>query len=334
MDETRGGAAPLVIRGPAELIAAIPYMLGYHPAMSVVGIGIDGPGGACAVRLGLDVTADAAAHLAALLGAHGFTEVMLVCYGPPEAADPAMDLTCAALAEAGIDIGDALRVHDGGFWSYLDRRIADVPLRPTTVEVQAVVNGLVALPSREELTASVAPLPDPVAAAVARETARAARLPLDPTAGLRLVREVMAGVGSGRPPPDLPEIARFTVALGAVRLRDEAWVRIDPQDLYAQREFWLHVLRRTARAYRPAPACLLAYCAFLSGDGALANVALDVAEEADPAYTLGDLLRQMMEVGVHPSAVRMRMTPEDLARAYADPPDPGGGDPDSLTTKQ
>ncbi|GAB2845790.1 hypothetical protein GCM10022221_51410 [Actinocorallia aurea] len=325
MDETRGGAAPLVIRGSAELIAAIPYMLGYHPAMSIVGVGLDGPGGACAVRLDLDVSKEAAAHLAGLLAVHGFTEVMLVCYGPPEAADPAMAAVRAALTELGIDVGDALRVHDGEFWSYLDRKLAGLPLRPTAVEVQAVVNGLVALPSREELAASVAPLPDPVAAAAAREAARAERVPLDLAEGLRLVRGVMAGIGSGRPPPGIPEVARLTVALGRVRLRDEAWVRIDPRALHAQRGFWQYVLRRTARTYRPAPACLLAYCAFLSGDGALANVALDVAEEADPAYSLADLLRQTLEAGVHPSEAFLTMTPEDLARAYADPPDLGTG---------
>ncbi|MDX6739924.1 DUF4192 domain-containing protein [Actinocorallia sp. A-T 12471] len=321
MDETRGEAAPLVIRGPAELISAIPYMLGYHPARSVVAVGTDGPHGACAIRLGLELPPGSAAHLAALLTAHGFTEAMLVCYGPAEHSDPVMNRTCVALAHAGIGIVDALRVDDGRYWSYMTRQAEGVPLRPTAVEVQAVVNGLVALPSREDLVASVAPLPDPVAAAVARETARAERRPLGLAEGLRLVREVMAGVDSGRPPPGIAEVARFTVALSQVRLRDEAWVRIEPKELHAQRAFWLHVLRRTAPPYRAAPACLLAYCAFLSGDGALANVALEVAEDAAPGYSLADLLRQTMEAGVHPSTASMRMTPEDLARAYADPPE-------------
>lgn len=321
MDETRGGAAPLVIHGPGELIAAIPYMLGYHPADSVVAVGTGGPAGSCAVRHGLELTVEAAEHLAGLLSAHGFRGAMLVGYGPAEDVGPSMARTRAALARLGLQVHDALRVHEGSFWSYLSPGDPPAKLTPTAVEVQAVVNGLVALPDREELAATVAPLPDPVASAVLRATERAERRPLDLPAGLRLVRRVMTAVGSGRPPPGLAELARFTVALAEIRLRDEAWVRIDPRALPAQREFWLHVLRRTAPHRLPAPACLFAYCAFLSGDGASANIALDLAERADARYSMADLLRRTLDAGLHPTEAVVRMTPEDLARAYADPPE-------------
>ncbi|MCD0451802.1 DUF4192 domain-containing protein [Actinocorallia sp. API 0066] len=322
MDETRGDAAPLVIRGPGELIAAIPYMLGYHPAHSLVAVGVGGPGGACAVRHGLELADGVAAHIAGLLSVHGFGGALLVGYGEAAVADPAVASARRALARVGLEVWDALRVHDGRYWSYLRPAEAGVPLTPTTLEVQAVVNGMVALPSREDLAAFVAPLPDPVASAVARETALAERQRFDRAAGLRLVREVVAGVGSGRPPPGLAEIARFTVALSRVRLRDEAWVRISPNALPEHRDFWLHVVRRTAPAYRPAPACLLAYCALVTGDGALANVALDLAEREDPHYSMAALLRRALTSGIHPSAALVRMTPEDLAAAYEEPPDP------------
>ena len=53
-----------------------------------------------------------------------------------------------------------------------------------------------------------------------------------------------------------------------------------------------------------APATLLAVCAWLRGDGAMANVALARALDSDPAYTLARLLAQALARCVPPAELR------------------------------
>jgi len=94
-----------------------------------------------------------------------------------------------------------------------------------------------------------------------------------------------------------------------------------------------------------APAALLAFVAWQSGDGALANVALDRALADDPRYSMALLLRQVISAGAPPSMARLPMTPEEVAASYDDAedddaaedadydhePDPDVHDPDPLS---
>jgi Domain of unknown function (DUF4192) len=61
---------------------------------------------------------------------------------------------------------------------------------------------------------------------------------------------------------------------------------------------------------------LLAFVAWQSGDGALANVVLDRALADAPGYSMALLLRQVIAAGVPPSLARLPMTPEEVAASY------------------
>ena len=63
-------------------------------------------------------------------------------------------------------------------------------------------------------------------------------------------------------------------------------------------------------------AFLLAFVAWQSGDGALANVALDRALADDPRYSMALLLRQVIIAGAPPALARLPMTPEEVAASY------------------
>ena len=78
------------------------------------------------------------------------------------------------------------------------------------------------------------------------------------------------------------------------------------------------MVRRAQPGYVPAPAALLAFVAWQSGDGALANVALDRALADDPRYSMALLLRQVITAGAPPSLARLPMTPEEVAASYDD----------------
>lgn len=320
LDDSRRRSSPLVIRDAGDLASAVPYMLGFHPSDSLVAIGCGGPRGSCALRYDLSLPPPAARHLAEVLSFHGFETAMLAGYGPRERVAPAVEFAGRALRAAGIRVLETVRVHQGRFWPALLEGGEGSALATTALEVQAVLDGMVALPDRAGLAATIAPLPDPVRARALRETALVGgKVPV--AEGLALVRGLAAGVERGGPPPAPPLIARLSVALSELRVRDEAWVRIDPGSLPRHKEFWRHVLRRTAPPLLAAPASLFAYCAFVSGEGGLANLALELALEADPSYSMALLLREAVASGMHPSTAVIGLTPEDLADSYRDPPE-------------
>jgi hypothetical protein len=78
------------------------------------------------------------------------------------------------------------------------------------------------------------------------------------------------------------------------------------------------VLRRVAEPFAAAPACLTAYAAYLSGDGALANVALDRAIAVDAGYSLAALLRDIMLSGIPPERARLHVTSQALHDPWDD----------------
>jgi hypothetical protein len=123
------------------------------------------------------------------------------------------------------------------------------------------------------------------------------------------------------------------VTLADLRVRDDAWARMDPKHRAAHRRLWIDVVRRATEPYVPAPASLLAFTAWQSGEGALANIAIERALAADPGYSMAHLLGQAVDAGLPPSAARLPMTPEEVEASYADtgrdravglPPSAGG----------
>jgi hypothetical protein len=92
---------------------------------------------------------------------------------------------------------------------------------------------------------------------------------------------------------------------------------MDPKHRAAHRRLWTDVVRCAAESYVPAPASLLAFTAWQSGEGALANIAIERALAADPAYSMAHLIGQAVDAGLPPSAARLPMTPEEVEASYA-----------------
>jgi len=135
--------------------------------------------------------------------------------------------------------------------------------------------------------------------------------------GLRAVSDAVRTYRSGERISGDDEIAWLTVTLADLRVRDDAWARMDPEHRESHQHLWTDVVRRAEPRYVPAPACLLAFTAWQAGDGALANVALARALESDPGYTMALLLLEAVGGGLPPSAARLPMTPEEVAASYA-----------------
>ena len=71
----------------------------------------------------------------------------------------------------------------------------------------------------------------------------------------------------------------------------------------------------------PTAAALLAFVAWQSGDGALANVALDRALADDPRYSMALLLRQVITAGAPPSPGASCSMKRPASAAYTERPE-------------
>jgi hypothetical protein len=139
-------------------------------------------------------------------------------------------------------------------------------------------------------------------------------------AGLETVRAAIDWYRAGSVITDRGRIAFLAVSLADLRVRDDAWARMEPEHRARHLRLWTDVVTGATAEFVPAPASLLAFTAWQCGDGALANVALDRALAADPGYSMARLLGQAIRAGLPPSAARMPMTPDEVADSYSPSP--------------
>ena len=161
------------LSSPADVLAAVPHLLGFHPVRSLVVIGAGGPRGR--IRLGfrydLPDPPDAAAarqiagHAVAVLAERRATTVIAVGYGQGRLVTPLMDPSPPPPGRRGLAARELLRVEDGRYWSYLCRDVAccpaeGVPFDTGSHPVTAVMSaaGLAAYPDRAALARTLAPL--------------------------------------------------------------------------------------------------------------------------------------------------------------------------------
>jgi hypothetical protein len=368
-------ADPVQVRAgsPESLLAIVPGLLGFVPQASLVVIGTEAPHDRIKVTLrydlpdppGAGVSADIAAHAVGVIGSQRLATLVAVGYGPGSLVDPVAGALDTAARTAGIDVLDILRVEDGRYWSYFcaDRDCcpaAGTPFDPAAHSAAAVLAsaGNRVLADRAAVAARVAPLGGLAAESMRQATRRAERhvgqllakvrkssrigaaRRLIAAEGLNAVGAMIATYRAGGKYTTDYQIAWLTVALRDLRVRDDAWARMDPAYQDAHRRLWIDVTRRAQPGYVAAPAALLAFVAWQAGDGALANVALDRAIADEPRYSMALLLRQVISAGAPPSLARLPMTPEEVAASYDDAeeddpaeshdhePDPDVHDPD------
>ncbi|WP_245679655.1 DUF4192 domain-containing protein [Actinomadura hibisca] len=310
----------MVIGDPQDAIAAVPFMLGFHPTDSLVVLASGGPRETCALRHDLPVTDD---HVAAVLAGNGFLGAIVLGYGPADLVVPSARLIREALTAHGIEVLAAVRVDGGRWWSLTCPQEECCPPSGHTYDItssrltaEAVYRGEVILPDREALARSVAPLDRPPHEAMARAEERffnsAREGPRSQTSsrtnqeGIALLDALLIRAQEGGPFPDDDELANLAVHLTSLTVRDAAWSHTQEGDPLFAITFWRHILQRVDEPYASAPACLLAFAAYSAGDGGLANVALDRAE---PGYTMAILLREVMYAGIPPSELHIHLLP-------------------------
>jgi hypothetical protein len=142
--------------------------------------------------------------------------------------------------------------------------------------------------------------------------------------GRKEIQRAIRQYRSGGSIASIEHLAWLAVLLADIRVRDDAWARMDPAHRQAHCQLWTDVLRGAALDFAPAPASLLAFTAWQSGNGALAAMAVDRALAADPGYSMAQLLAGAVEAALPPSAARMPMSPSAVAASYAPTPAEAG----------
>jgi hypothetical protein len=340
----------ITVDSAAGLLAVIPHLIGFRPGRSMVVLGITGP----RERIGLGFRYDLpdppnpetavhiAQHAVGVLARQELSLAVLAGFGPGQLVTPVADALRSAAATAGIGLREVLRAEDGRYWSYLCQDAGCCPIEGKPYDTLAhpaatalAVAGLAAYPDRETLAATLAPVTGPAAESMRQATDRA----LDRVselimtrqasgrggdllssvidAGLHAVQDAIATYRGGGQLTSDDDLAFLSMALSELRVRDDAWARMDPGHSAAHRRLWTDLTRRACSQYRPAPASLLAFTAWQGGDGALAGLATQCALDADPQYSMALMLADFLGRGLPPSLARLPMTPEQVAESYA-----------------
>lgn len=322
--------SPMRISSPADLLALVPCVLGFHPEDSLVLVVLAGEGGSN-LHARVDLTPDLTelrAGVASLMTAVRRSEasmVALIAYTDDQVlADDALDLLFEGLIDEGVDWMFAIRA-DGFRWYNLEcdddccppsGRPYDLTTHPITA--QSVLDGQVTFRNREALADSLIGTDTDDMEAVAGAADEAMRrfraaafhpLGMDEPEGARRhmvaeghwVRDRVRRFLASREPLDVDDAGRMAVAMVNIEVRDVAWAEMTRANADVHVELWRGLVRRVPVDLAAAPAALLGFAAWLAGEGALAWCAVERCQEAEPDYNMARLLSQALTAAIPPS---------------------------------
>jgi hypothetical protein len=324
---------PVRITGPADLVGAIPYLLGFVPDRSVVAVALHGDSRSARLGLTLRVdlppapsVADCAAFITGHLVRAGARATIVVLYADGDGLPCGLDELvlelgrCAAAAR--VELWDVLQVAKDTWRSCLCGDAACCPpggtpidpRAPSLIQVHAVAAGLSAFPSRQALADTLKPAESGAVVAVSREVSRLVARPASQTRSaverrrartVLMVKEIVyqRGLG-GRTPLSSWRAARLLTGLADVGARDRCCRWTSGEDGRAAVSLWTELVRLSPPSYAAAPATLLGYVAWQQGLGALANIAVQRALADDPDYSLARLIDQALADGLDPAECR------------------------------
>lgn len=329
----------ITLADEGDFVAAVPTLLGFHPVDSIVVLTVVDDGPRC--RIGQLMRSDLpgpgeelplARHLSQASAQNGGRRVFILVAGggsDPLPRSSFVELVRAAFEEEGIVVERVVWAQSAKvgekWWCYDDPgRSGEVP-DPDSAPVAAAlaVAGLVKYPTREALAATLAP--DPPDAIRRRAVLIDAQLEVEsgkcvPEAFSRDWALVEAALDdfapstvdpSGRelePLWDDERIAALAFALCHSDVRSECLKIALSDRAPAAVRLWTRLTRSTPAPERAQPAVLLAIGAYLGGDGPLAQIALDVALEANPGHSLAVLLRAAIGHAIAPTELREIIT--------------------------
>ena len=333
-DELFESPKPVTIRlsDPAELVAGLAALFGFWPRHSLMFVAVDDTRGILGFRARADLpelwdVEQTVGQLVQAARANDVSAVIVLAHSTDTSLRMlAVEQLADALAQGSVRVADALHLDDARFWSL---RCADVQCCPpqgrpydastSRLVVESIGMGQRIMGDRSELKAEVA---EPVGAAARHLSqlcnqvlARLVRqhgadpaedgLELRPAllrAGAVRVKELI-GEGIGGDPTAVgdDDAAELAIWCRSITVRNIAWAQVDSGDPRKHLLLWQAVARRTIAPFEPAVLSLAAFCAWRSGDGARASLALERALRADPDYSMARLIDGVLRGALSPS---------------------------------
>ena len=304
--------------GPADIVQLVPYLLGFHPNESVVLIAMRGRRIVVSVRNDLDAPIELVGPLCVTATRAGADRVVALLYtsgieGPPLPRQNYVDDLRNLFAQHGLEEVDVIAVSEGRWWSYRCSNPRCCPPDGTPIDASgvtaatAVAEGLVALPNRESLESELSidelamnVVRSEIAEFIASEYEKPAeserQVRADDWAEVRkFVKKVRKG-DSFTP----KEAARVLCALEDRSVRDATIGYLVSRPHPTVRDAWRRLTTVAPTQWRAAPATLYAMWCYAAGNGARTNVGVDVALDADPDYTMAQILLDLQMSGLNP----------------------------------
>lgn len=320
---------PFTSQDPGDLVAVIPYLLGFHPGNSLVLIALTGTGSVCVSGVlhndpgQVKLTTGAAHEMAHLLQDRGATAVAVVVVGCAETEAPGalplrgfLDELKQSFERHGMPVIHASwadGTHAGDPWICYDNPgcWGSVPTAERAPLVTAsIAAGMVAFNDIDEL-ATTLQLDDEEQLAQRRILIGQVEDTLNGTTDRGATRQRYEAVRAVLDSLDdrdlqLPDetIAELAVALAHNDVRDLCLGLTNTEHAGKAEQLWRYLVTRTPGLYRANAAVLLAVSAYVRGDGVLAELALRIAETAHPALSLAHTLREAISAAMPPTVMR------------------------------
>lgn len=330
MNSRQSSRPRVTISSPGDVVAVLPYYVGFHPVESVVVAGLVGPRHEIGPVLRYDADVPmtlAAPDVLAKLTHHGITAAYVAVYSDEADPQDVADVFDSHAATFGLIIVDVVgvrhgrwrscRCHDPSCCPEDGTPVPDPVSSPVggRVAAMAALKGRAVLPTRAALESSVA-APVALAAragelrleqAVSRVEADLATISFDDV-HRRIVGIVDASArafADGAASTDPDDAALVVIAVeSSLRIRDDIATR-PGVPLAGLIEYLCAVARLTPDPFAAAICSLVACAALRQGSGALANVAIERALRNDPSYSLACILDDMSAVMISPAQMQV-----------------------------
>ena len=325
------------LTSPHDLLAAIPFLIGYHPENSLVLVALKDDSVGMAMRV--DMPTDIAPESYDLLASHFQREAadaaLIVAYVDSQ-SDPEAVLinTSAALLRAGISIKESLIVSDGRYRSMLchdseccsplGSPIPDIDSSRIAAE-HVIAGHPMPFANVSGLVQSIAALPSAMEESwqsevrtfwIESDSENLIDLQRDgATAVIDLAGEYVQGRGA----EDRELVARVIGRISDIQVRDYALGSHNEETADAYWQMWRELLLIAPRGFVAPIASIFAALAYERGEGALAHKALDRALADDERYSLALLLRRVFTAGWPPqsfSAMLAELHPKVVAAIF------------------
>ena len=321
------------VTNPSDLLAAVPFLIGYQPSDSIVLMSLKEESITMAIRIDFPESIrkrEASALVEKFRGSDG---ALLVSYIPDSCVDAESILKplIAAFDEAEIPLRESIIIV-GNRWRSLicgDEECCPLEGSPlpelvdSRIAVEEITQGKV-MPFKNltEMASSLDSEPDQVVIEMM------GRIPAidydqDPTLlqrdGANAILDFLHDFEVDRICRDKRLVAKVLVRLKDLQVRDFALGSMDSEsDLYF--DAWRWLLKKAPEGFVAAPAILFAVASYERGDGAMANIALERAESDQPNYSMAKLLRQLFQSGKPPTIfaeLRAELHPKVCAALFS-----------------